>query len=444
MNNLIQDLIIYTCQFMSDYDKLNLLSTCKFYDKMKEFVWFDSKINICTITDLRYCLRFINLIIYSDDLGLETAATFNFKNVQSIIFDRHCDCICENHAVHNFNNKINFISTTTVSKIKFGLNSLFNQKLYKNFFPDSLQYLDFSYSEFNTKILPGDLPLNMKDLLFGSSFNQRLKIGTIPTGTVYVNFGYKYDCCIRPGYIPSTVTELIFEGDFNQPINPGVLPHSIQYLKLGNRFNQKLLIGSIPPFVNILNLSKKFNQKLLPDSIPPSVKVLILGDKYNKCLLPNTLPVNLKILHFGNDFNQNIIMLPPKLKTLKLGNAFSYDISHLIPTTVTELEIGKNFIGHIPKSIKGLALNNKYNKDITKIIHENITQVAFTSYAYTVKNIHKLPPTVTCLILSIYDNVTNDKIIIPETITALYIYSDDKNAIIKNIISHKNMHLFNN
>lgn len=74
LSNLIEidSLIIKICGYLNDHNKLNYLSTSKSYDKIKNFVSFNSDAKLCDIVNLAYFDQFtrICLVIYSNDLLL--------------------------------------------------------------------------------------------------------------------------------------------------------------------------------------------------------------------------------------------------------------------------------------------------------------------------------------------------------------------------------------
>ncbi|EGC34292.1 hypothetical protein DICPUDRAFT_17773, partial [Dictyostelium purpureum] len=200
----------------------------------------------------------------------------------------------------------------SIDTLHFGMG--FNKPLYALSTNLSLTSLSLGHY-FNTEILPGDLPVSLKTLIFdgctfgrklrahisfsnwqfyGSSYNKPFQKGALPPSLTHLELSEDYNHPFKEGDLPPGLLVLAF-GKFDQPIKLNQLPNSLQYLKFGPLWNHPL------SYYNLLSMSKKsilpnslthldlsyckFDQVLSNGDIPSTLKCLKLPKNYNKPLL---------------------------------------------------------------------------------------------------------------------------------------------------------------
>jgi len=189
LNKLFIDLIIQICIYLTDKDKINLLSINKQYHLIKNKIYYIEQIKKCKIINLFYYDNFINII-------------------------------CSN--LINFPKNIKYLT--------FG--KIFNKEI-KGAIPNSVTHLTFG-ENFNQEI-KGAIPNSVTHLTFGYCFDQDIK-GAIPNSVTHLTFGDKFNKEIK-GAIPNLVTHLTFGYCFDQDINE--LSKSIKELTLFKRYKNK-------------------------------------------------------------------------------------------------------------------------------------------------------------------------------------------------------------
>lgn len=311
---LNSDICIYLCEYLSNRDKLNFLSSSKHLHQLKIHVLFHEMVYVGfnkrkhgskITTALTYYNNFTN--VYSRDTNI---IQFPSKMINLELYN-------------NFNSEIKPQSIPqSVKKIIFG--DKYDSPIYASVLPESLLELIFSpYGNFNQPIV---LPQNLTRLELGFNFNQL--IITLPPCLTDLTFGYMFNQPIGPEVIPSSVRNLTFGHNFNQSIQK-ILPIGIINLKFGTRFNQPIEFQSIPSSVTNLSFGNDFNQ---------SIQYL------------NSL--NITELRFGNDFNQPInTCLGPCIRYLYFGKKFNQTLERK----------------YIPKSVRIISLENS-ESIITDII----------------------------------------------------------------------------
>src|SRR5579872_604064 len=119
MNILIDDVIIYIMNFLSDKDKINYLSSSKYLDKIKIVVHYDTLMTTNKIKELPYYDMFTNIFVENTNDKLP-------KSVNKFAFD----CL--------FNEDIKGYIPLTVIDLCLGWD--FNRSI-KDCIPTSIKYL---------------------------------------------------------------------------------------------------------------------------------------------------------------------------------------------------------------------------------------------------------------------------------------------------------------
>ncbi|EFA86848.1 hypothetical protein PPL_00653 [Heterostelium album PN500] len=304
---------------------------------------------------------------------------------------------------------------------QFKLNS-FRKSLCKSIYMNSGKF-DFNVNNTNTEI-----PMWANYLYFSNSFNDPFQFGWIPECITTLHFGFSFD----------------------QYLEPGLLPSSIKTLKFGNNFDQKIVFGAIPNSVVSLTFGKKFNNDIDPGVLPKSIKKLVFGEDFDCLLMPGSIPSSVTKLKFGNHFNSPIKLgvLPNRLKSLIFGYYFNYPLEYngvsVLPPTLQELSIGRNYLHYIDPKILPTTLNELhyvYSKT-SKLQSDqpNVVPAANTTAAADVANVviptttkSALPKGVTHLMI---DNTVGpiEPGFIPETVTNLQFLHDYQHPIMDKTI----------
>ena len=190
---------------------------------------------------------------------------------------------------------------------------------------------------FDKKIEPNSLPINLRTLTFGNNFNQKIELNSLPINLTTLTFG-------------------LF---FNQKIDAYSLPEKLTTLMFGCYFNQKIEPNSLPKNLTTLTFGRHFNQKIEPNILPDNLTSLTFGHYFNQIIEPNSLPKNLTTLTFGFCFNQKIDleMLPYNLKNINF-NWMDYEVGCLIERDV-------EMVNNIPSyyHVKLFLIDNLFDID---------------------------------------------------------------------------------
>lgn len=322
MNNICKDIIVLICGYLTDKNKINLLTSNKKFILFKEHIvltstiTLDGKIMRLSYFDSISCLKINNAedFIKINDKGWP-------KNIRILIFGDKFN--------YDIKNKI----PLTVERLTFGRN--FDQDVYK-YLPPSVQHL--SVSTFK-RININNIPLTVNHLTFSDrhwDWYGRLGVEISKSIThlilgacsyrfknnlsyclTHLAFGHCFNNNIQ-NLIPLTVTHLTFGSEFDQNIYD-MIP-SVTHLTLGRCFNQDLkTISSIVTHLT-LNLN---NNKNIYDTVPKTVTHLIIVVCHNM---------------FGQSFEETV-----------------KKYQHAIPSTVTHLSFAefkvKNFKGFDPSTL---------------------------------------------------------------------------------------------
>jgi len=206
---LISDCIVHITKFLTDKDKIRLLSTSKDLDALKNMVTYDELIEIQEVYWLRYYNQFTNIVAH--DL------------------------------MHRF--------PKSITHLEFGFS--FNMDI-KDRIPNTVTHLEFGFS-FNMDI-KDRIPNTVTHLILGLGFNKDIK-GCIPNSVTHLTFGWMFNKDIKD-CLPNSITHLIFDGMFNRDIK-GCIPSSVTHLTFGIHFNQDIKEGYIPKSVIELTIDNR-------------------------------------------------------------------------------------------------------------------------------------------------------------------------------------------
>ena len=162
---LVKDNFLTILSYINDKDKMNFLSTKKDFCKLKDSIYYKSKINYEKVKNLWYANKFTNLIL-DEKIILKgvTRLTFGFK----------------------FNQDIKYCISSLVTHLTFGYK--FNQNI-KDCIPQSVTHLTFGY-KFNQDI-KDCIPQSVTHLTFGCWFDQDIK-DCIPPSVMFLNLDNNY------------------------------------------------------------------------------------------------------------------------------------------------------------------------------------------------------------------------------------------------------------
>jgi hypothetical protein len=294
MENLLEDVILTLCLFLTDKEKIYFLSASRKFDEFKIKTEFCNRIKNDCIYDLPYFDRFTNVIICRDYKKLPliiTRLTFDegiyYNRYQQHIpnsvthlivgvdipplYDaykgiKECDLPWDRRFYYNPETKCK----TRCVPNEFDSEDEYH-KSYPNMIPNTVKYVDFDY-DFD-KSLQCCIPNSVTHLLFRDYFNRPIE-NCIPDSVTHLIFGYYFNRSIK-NCIPNSVTHLEFGCRFNKPIE-NCIPDSVVYLKFGNYFNQSIK-NCIPKSVIYLHIS--INLDFTIDTLPNTLKYLHIEGK---------------------------------------------------------------------------------------------------------------------------------------------------------------------
>jgi hypothetical protein len=153
----------------------------------------------------------------------------------------------------------------------------------------------------------------------------------------------------------------------------------------------------------------------LKSRIPQTITHLTFGHCFNENILGGTLPLNLLHLEIGSSFN-SVLVLPSKLTTLRLGDSFTDQnlLRTAIPTSVTELRLGKNvyprnlgaylpnlriltltcYFGEVPETLQELHLSSYCALD--KLFPAHLQKITFHGIETDAKVFIRINHSVVC------------------------------------------------
>ncbi|AEQ60839.1 FNIP repeat-containing protein [Acanthamoeba polyphaga mimivirus] len=371
MNKLPLELVYYLTNWLKDYDKRMLLSTCKNFLSLQSCVYYEDIYYYEEIHKLSYHQMFRKV-----ELELCKFKTPIPKIVTNLEFDVYFNEPLINRRIKIRNKWVKI----------------------RKIIPSTVKYLDMGYS-FN-KSIRGALSYGLTTLIFGPEFNQPID-NCIPSTVTYLEFSVYFDQPVV-GYLPPGLTHLIFGTDFNQPIK-GALPDTLEYLYFGWSFNQPIDFA-LPPNLKCLKFGHCFDQpikgflplglnKLIFEgeyhqpmdlAIPESVEYLKLGNPGSNSL-ENCLPINLKTLVFGENFNKNLNTLSldkfRELEKIEFDGFFDQKISSRITIdnvikSNNFIETFQNFYGMIKYYFNDFINPNR------QYLPENVKHIIISTYLY--------------------------------------------------------------
>jgi len=182
------------------------------------------------------------------------------------------------------------------------------------------------------------LPTTVTHLELPVHYNQPTRIHT---GMKYIIFGSDFNTPLKPKTFPNTITYIKFGANFNRPIDPGILPESLTHIIFGDKFDKEITAFSTLPNLVHVEFGCMFDKSIR--DLPSSVRYLKLGDGFTKAL---QLPPDLTTLILGKCFKKDIRNLPQKLQYIQLPEDYPRKIRGYIPRSVTRLYVGKQMIGY--------------------------------------------------------------------------------------------------
>ncbi|GAM21575.1 hypothetical protein SAMD00019534_047500 [Acytostelium subglobosum LB1] len=224
---------------------------------------------------------------------------------------------------------------------------------------------------FNVPIVPGSLPITLKELYLGDDYNQPLQVGSLPPNLDVLEFGNNYLQPIEVDILPNSIVDLFFGDAFDIAFLPGSLPTSLTTLHLGYYYNQPMENGVLPLGLTQLEFGVEFNQPLGRHNLPSTLQSLVLGQGYKLTFTPGSMPVSLTYIHGGLLFDQPLVPgVFDNLKTLHFGTNFNMPLTTgSLPQSINTIFLGDSF-NHVipsdtfPKSLQSIKFGYRYNKVI--------------------------------------------------------------------------------
>lgn len=248
--DLLDDIIIYVCKFLSDADKIKFLSTSTHMHSLKNRTEYHS-CDVKKIYQLWYFNQFTQVTI--NDCATGNINDYIPKNAKRLIIKTNYDGMINfpqsvTHLTCNgyFNQPIKIPATITHLK----LSGYFNQPLIcpvtlEPIIPSSVIYLMLGPNMVHPLINNGTplIPSNIKYLYFNGSYRYSQLIGAIPPSVTHLSFDDNINDQLI-GVIPPNVTHITFGFGFNMNIN-NAIPPTIQYLNFSGNFNQKIELAHL-------------------------------------------------------------------------------------------------------------------------------------------------------------------------------------------------------
>lgn len=229
-NQITMDNVILTViGYLNDFNKLNLIKTCKEFYQLREKIQYTDMYRYWRIKHLPFIKNItkIEYMIGVDEPLVDSVPNY-VTHIKTYIYDKKLK-----HPIANCNN---------VQAVAFGC-------------------------YFNMSV---ELPKNITSLSFGSEFNKPI---TIPDKVIYLSFGSTFN---QPLILPKSVKHLTLGLYFNQPL---VLHEGIETVMFGIFFNQPIR-GLLPKTVKRAIFGHYFDHDI-KGHIPDSLEYLFyLGKKY--------------------------------------------------------------------------------------------------------------------------------------------------------------------
>lgn len=242
-----------------------------------------------------------------------------------------------------------------------------NEALKPGMVPNSLEILNFENCDDQPHRFT-HFPTNLKELTCGSStnFETEYPINFFPDTLETLNFKSLNQPLVEHLF-PQQLTTLTLSYNFNQEILPGILPGSLTKLIIDN-YAGTLLVGSIP--FGVKDLKLKIVNEIEDFAIPQSVTTLYLElvgyvHRLNSTMIPSSVTcLEMDYCYLQEDLPKQFI--PSSVTRLTLGtNSYNIKPGH-IPDSVVFLKLVSSMSYHkfpsgtIPNSVKHLRCNNPY------------------------------------------------------------------------------------
>lgn len=259
LEDLPAELFVMITDYLSDGDKLILISCCKNLYNRRYILRFDTQMFLRRVIKYDPRINFTNISIdFRKDFDDKMAVLLPRFVKRLVIGDF-------------FNHRLKIPLPATVRHLKFG--AYFNHILNDNI-PDSVTHLIFG-TNFNQCLIFEDddgaihscLPKYLTHLTFGYAFNQPL-IKSMPSTLTHLTFGFRFNQPVELNFFfPEGLTHLAFGACFNQPVN-SCIPTTVTHLAFHRLFNQRLDFLH----TNIQELTVDYNNYHYVDSIPLNVQ----------------------------------------------------------------------------------------------------------------------------------------------------------------------------
>ncbi|EFA77905.1 hypothetical protein PPL_08544 [Heterostelium album PN500] len=176
------------------------------------------------------------------------------------------------------------------------------------------------------------LPVNLTSITFNEKFNKALLAGQLPPNLKELIFEWNsiFNQPISAGVLPNTLEKLMFGSYsyFNKPFEPHVLPSSLTYLELGRSYTQTLQVGSLPPNLRVLIHCGSYS-KISADESLDNLTALTLFYRYDSVgtLDLSDLPASLTSLDIESSLHLTS-SLSPSIRYLSIHNS-KYDVDEI-------------------------------------------------------------------------------------------------------------------
>lgn len=233
---LINDIVMYICDFLDEYSKIQWLSTCKQHHALIGGIIITQQVVYSKVRYFKHKEIFTSLLVDDWETTYEAwSVPAGFENLRSLAFGML------------FNRPVNL--------------------------PEGLQHVRFKMSFSQPVVLPSTL----KSVNFGMYFDREI---LLPDGLLHAHFGY---CFNKPIRLPNGLLSVSFDGFFNQPIK---LPASLREVIFGNYFHQSVKLPAG------LQRATFYNDKYdIMIDFPPSLRELTISSHY-AFPIPDGITVN--------------------------------------------------------------------------------------------------------------------------------------------------------
>jgi hypothetical protein len=343
----MESIIPILLEYLSDYNKLKLLSTCSSLNAMKHTIWFTDIHDITKVWHLNYRFRAV-----SGTICLENAPNVTHLHITSIGIK------VPKYVTHvTYDGLYNDGFDSSMSSndnIKY---VMLNRMRLKEFIASpNLRTLVIS-SNYPTQYVFG----NIRKLIITSNYNLPI---TLPQTIRKVKFGFYFN---QPITLPNGTEIAIFGDHFNQPLT---VPNSVRILEFGDNFNSELHIAELAELVE-LSFGVDFDQ---PITLPESIRSVKFGDDFDQ---PVTIPNRTYSVKFGRYYEHHIT-IPDSVRYFKArcNTTFTFGLG------LTELVLMGAFDRSltVPSHVLYLTIGGQFNSELT--LNEGLLQLKITSEKY--------------------------------------------------------------